>query len=457
MYRTGDLARWTPDGQLIFAGRADDQVKIRGFRVEPAEIEAVLAQHPRVRKAVVKVWEPMPGDRRLAAYVVPAESPGDHDEHDDHGHHELADTISRYAAQRLPGYMVPVVTVLEELPLTPTGKVDRAALPNTTAVREARPMPLAAQLEQTLCETFAEVLGLPQVGVDDEFFRLGGHSLLAVRLVERLRARGVSIAVRDLFAAPTVRGVMGRMSLSSVQDSLDVLLPIRAKGGGPVLFCVHPAGGLSWGYMSLARYVPEDLRLYGLQARALDGTSEFPASLRAMAADYIEQIKTVQPAGPYRLLGYSSGGIVAHEMAVQLSEEGEDVAIIVGDTYPPQRPPGEAAADGAAAPPLTRRLDLVRREVGNVLGAISEEELLLLADIFHKSVLLMETSEFRRFDGDMLLLVASGGNTSAERWEPYVSGEITEVHLPCPHSELFQPDMLARAWAGISGWLRLDG
>jgi thioesterase domain-containing protein/aryl carrier-like protein len=452
MYRTGDLAKWRPDGQLVFCGRADDQVQIRGFRVEPAEIEAVLAEHPRVRQAVVKVWEHTPGDRRLAAYVAAGS----------HGDDGLGEAIRDYAAQRLPGHMVPVVTVLEDLPLTPNGKIDRAALPAPDTAVPARPTPLAAQLEQTLCAAFAEVLGLDQVGVDDEFFRLGGHSLLAVRLVEGLRTRGVSISVRDLFAAPTVRAIMGRMSLSSVQDSLSVLLPIRATGAGPVLFCVHPAGGLSWGYMALARYVPEDFRLYGLQARALDGTSEFPASLAEMAADYIEQIKTVQPAGPYRLLGYSSGGIVAHEMAVQLREGGEDVAIIVGDTYPPQRQQAAEAAGRHEPDPeeaKTRKLDLVRREVGNVLGAISEDELLLLAEIFHKSAILMESSEFRRFDGDMLLLVASGGKelSYTALWEPYVCGEITEVRLPCPHSELFQPEMLELAWSGISAWLRLDG
>jgi thioesterase domain-containing protein/aryl carrier-like protein len=379
--------------------------------------------------------------------------------------------------------MVPAVTVLGELPLTATGKVDRAALPAPDAAGPAlaHPPSWAVQLEQTLCETFAEVLGLDQVGVDDEFFRLGGHSLLAVRLVERLRTRGVSISVRDLVAAPTVRGVMERMSLSSVKDSLSVLLPIRAKGNGPILFCVHPAGGLSWGYMPLARYVPEDFRLYGLQARALDGTSEFPGSVRDMAADYLAQIKTVQPAGPYLLFGHSFGGIVAHEMAVQLREEGQDVAIIVGDAAPP-RPPGEAAdrmpppggeareADRKGPDPEEMKahtLDLVRREAGKVLGAISEEELLVLADIFYKNAILAATSEFRRFDGNMLLLVAGEGKKPRDkdgdsisltgRWEPYVSGEITERRLPCSHSELLQPEMLGQAWHGISAWLRLDG
>jgi thioesterase domain-containing protein/aryl carrier-like protein len=412
---------------------------------------------------VVKVWEQTPGDRRLAAYVVAAA--------DSQGSDGLDETIRDYAAQRLPDYMVPAVTVLAELPLNANGKVDRAALPAPDTAGPAHAPGWAVQLEQTLCETFAEVLGLEQVGVDDEFFRLGGHSLLAVRLVERLRTRGVSISVRDLVAAPTVRGVMERMSLSSIRDSLSVLLPIRAKGDGPVLFCIHPAAGLSWGYMPLARYVPEDFRLYGLQARALDGTSAFPGSVRDMAADYIEQIKTVQPAGPYRLLGHSFGGIVAYEMAVQLREGGEDVAIIVGDAYPQRssgEEPGEAERKGPDPEEIkAHTLDMVRREAGNVLGAISDEELLLLTEIFYQSAILMQASEFRRFDGNMLLLVATVGKklrnegsdsiSFTRLWEPYASGEITEVHLPCSHSELLRPEMLGQAWSDISAWLGLDG
>jgi amino acid adenylation domain-containing protein len=470
MYRTGDLVKWTADGQLIFAGRADQQVKIRGFRIEPAEVEAVLADHPQVREAVVVVWEQAPGDRRLAAYVVPAA--------DSRGEGGLAETVADYAARRLPEYMVPTtVTLLEKLPLNANRKVDRTALPAPAAPETANRASWAIQLEQTLCETFAEVLGLDQVGIDDEFFRLGGHSLLAMRLVERLRTRGVSISVRDLVAAPTVRGVMDRLSLSSVKDALNVLLPIRTNGTGPILFCMHPGAGLSWGYMPLARHVPEDFRLYALQARALDGRSEFPRSIRDMAADYIEQMKTVQPAGPYHLLGYSLGGVVAHEIAVQLQGQGEHVAnLIIGDAYPPRRiteaagrdrPPGDAADKRDRKPPseedrIARILELVGGEAGRVLGAISDEEMLLLANIFRKSEIVMQAHEFRRFDGNMLLLVAArdrkDGDSPTALWTPYISGDIDEKFLPCSHGDLLTPGMLAEAWSCVSpSWAEVPG
>ncbi|MDI6104006.1 amino acid adenylation domain-containing protein [Actinoplanes sp. NEAU-A12] len=194
MYRTGDLARWNPDGRLVFAGRADGQVKIRGYRIEVGEIETALTAHPAVRQAVVVARDDQPGGKRLVAYVV-----GD----------VSAAELRSYASSHLPEFMVPLVVALDALPLTGNGKIDKAALPvPERIVPEGGPRRPRDAREEIVCRLFAEVLGLPQVGADDDFFDLGGHSLLATRLVSRVRtALTAELSLRDLFAARTPAGL----------------------------------------------------------------------------------------------------------------------------------------------------------------------------------------------------------------------------------------------------------
>jgi len=276
MYRTGDLARWTSDGRLEFVGRADEQVKIRGFRVEPGEVEAVLAEHESVDRAVVLVR-----DDRLVSYVVPSNGAVD------------AAALREHLSHSLPEYMVPAAFVqLEELPLTVNGKLDRAALPAPDFAGRATSRAPATQTEEILCGLFAEILGLEQVGAEDSFFDLGGDSLLAMRLLARIRAVfDTEIGIRTLFTDPTVAGLA-----EAVTESSAVARPALAPRPRPQILPLSYGQQRMWFLNRLeeegsgaAYNVPLALRLSG------DLDPDVLEAALADVADRHETLRTVYP------------------------------------------------------------------------------------------------------------------------------------------------------------------
>ncbi|MFC6021581.1 alpha/beta fold hydrolase, partial [Plantactinospora solaniradicis] len=420
--------------QLQFAGRADEQVKIRGFRVEPGEVETVLAGHESVGQVAVIVREDQPEVKRLVAYVVPTNGDAEID----------VTELREFAAGRLPEYMVPTVVVpLESLPVTVNGKLDRTALPAPESAGQTEGRPPATPTEELLCGLFADILGVAQVPADRSFFDLGGDSLSAMRLVAKIRTVfDAQVSIRDLFAAPTVAGVARSMSGGTDTDGLGLLLPIRVEGDLPPLFCVHPSPGLSWCYTDLASQLPADRPVYGLQARGFGVDERLPETLDEMAADYVAQIRSVQPTGPYHLLGWSFGGIVAHAMATLLQDLGEAVEFLtVLDGYPAGGQERAKAPRGDGRPMPRMQADIMRVNINNIH----------LAEQFTPAC----------FRGDLLLFVAEDGRGSSsppanvpDSWTPYVEGTVDSVEIDSDHHGMMRGKPLSEIARLISARLK---
>jgi len=322
LYLTGDLARRRPDGAVVFLGRADHQVKIRGLRIELGEIEAAIAVTHLARHAAV-----IARDERIIAYVVPGE-----------GYAQEALRIA--LAARLPDYMVPAALVeMDALPVTANGKLDRKALPAPSFRSAGGDVP-ETETERRIASLFAELLDVADVHANDDFFALGGDSLKAVKLMMRISdIWGRDPGLAALFDRPDVRGIAASIDTdaASAGSGLDplILLMTGEDAALPPLFAVHPAGGLCWGYRTLASALAPARTVYGLQSPALDPDAPLPESIDALAAGYARRMIEVQPQGPYHVMGWSVGGIIAQAIAVELAEAGHEVGLVAMlDSYP---------------------------------------------------------------------------------------------------------------------------
>lgn len=343
LYRTGDLGRYRPDGMTEIAGRGDQQVKIRGYRVELKEIELAIEKHPKIRDCAVVVEGSSLDDRKLVAYFVSEDQQATN-----------IDQLRKELAEELADYQVPgEFHALSSLPITPNGKIDRRALASgkyRVSVQKACVQPRNS-IEAKIAEVWRQVLGIENVGVLDDFFELGGHSLAATRLIAQIGlAFGIEIPLQALFLAPTVAGLAEYIQFDDATQtyrytnsmpSWKCVVAAQPKGTRTPFFFVAGYQGPDDALLVLSRFVPHlgsDQPVFGLRPRWILGDGDKCASVKETAEEFISELRTIQPCGPYLLGGHCVGGVVAVEMARQLIAAGERVELLaLLDTERPSR------------------------------------------------------------------------------------------------------------------------
>ena len=326
LYRTGDRVVRLPDGNLDFLGRIDNQVKIRGHRIEPGEIDTQLQKHTGIRDSItITKFTSTDADAQLWSYVVPEEKSLDEA------------TVRRYLVSILPTYLTPThIELIEAIPKTANGKLDKAQLPTLTTTRQGQAefvLP-SDEIELWLVHFWQSLLG-GQISTTDDFFDLGGHSMLAVRLMDRIDKHFKrSLPLATLFSARTIQQLAELIRQDSAPNSWNPLVQIRKEGSGTPLFLIHALGGHVLGYEDLVRHLPEGYPVYGLQARGTMEGQVAQDNLSAIAQEYLQAIRSIQPKGPYKLAGWSMGGSIAFEIAAQLERSGETCSqVVIIDTW----------------------------------------------------------------------------------------------------------------------------
>ncbi|ATI34073.1 hypothetical protein CPI83_19980 [Rhodococcus sp. H-CA8f] len=452
MYRTGDVVRWIGvSGELEYVGRSDFQVKLRGQRIELGEIESAVRDQVGVGSVVVVVWRD-----QLVAYVTAAV-----------GSSVDVDVVKVGVGERLASYMVPSqFVVLDALPLNASGKLDRKLLPEPVFEVAVFRAP-STEAELLVASVFSEILGVEEIGADDSFFELGGNSLVAARVAARLSAAvSVEVPLRLIFATSTVSELAERIALgirvgfdAKTDDALRTLLPLRTTGSDVPLFCVHPLVGLAWPFAPLAAVVDRSIPLYGLQSPVLTDEAFQGRSLDDYADRYVDEITRVQQSGPYRILGWSLGAIIAQAVAAKMEERGEIVeALILLDGSPETRDESEhavqvraeLAAIGIVFGENESLDELSVERSAEILAAVDGERIGLDASAIKRlltsiaiSAKLINAHRPQSFGGPITFVSSldrSGAKQADKVWGPYAHGGLTDELVDVHHLEMMSPE-----------------
>jgi nonribosomal peptide synthetase MxcG len=458
-YRTGDLVQLA-QGQLHFLGRLDHEVKISGLRIDPAEVENALLANPAVQEVAVVALPRKPTGVALAAFIVCADQRAQSKPPDNHRQAELRQQLATVLPEAaLPDHWYFLTT----LPRNLNGKIDRKQLATLVATKPAATLPDASLMEQKIMQVWLEVLGVMPEDIHSNFFDLGGKSLQAIQVSTKLgQLLQREIALSALFTHATVQALAKALSApvahrapsDNTSQAFAPMLTIQ-QGAHPALFCLHPAEGLAWCYLGLARHLP-GVAIYGLQATTDTG---LPETFEAMVDDYVASIRAQQAHGPYRFMGWSLGGALAQAIATRMHQLGEQVELVaLMDSYPAPaftgwREPtlhdalitllsvtGEVEAETPEA--IYQRL----LRPGSPLASIGREALERLGATALHGMQLFRTSQTPRYNGDLLLFQASQREAHAPQpssWLPYLEGRLDCVVVNCNHFGMSDPAPMA--------------
>jgi amino acid adenylation domain-containing protein len=463
MYRSGDLVTQAEDGCLRYIGRSDDRVKVRGYAVDLTEVEAAIGSLDRVKEGVV-IPVAEAGDHRLSAFLVATDpaSPPDHP------------SLRRLLAERLPSYAIPsTFVILETLPMTVRGKVDRRALAAHLPDEAQRSWPIALpvdELEQSLVEIWEGVLGMAPIGVDDHFFdMLGGSSMQGLQVfAEIARKLDRDLAPTVLLEAPTVSKLAAILRTGQGAPRQTSLLPIRTDGSLAPFVCIHGAGGGAFFVRDLGAIVDPDRPVYAVQASGFDGLPPPYRPVEEIAARYLSELRTERPTGPYILGGLSFGGLVSLEMGKQMVAAGDDPPLLVMlDAH------HSSSRDEPVAPQLDWQRHLRRIRDASPLGALrylvggARRRLVhrwrmlrimvrvrlgkrlppALRDYYFWQIHARAVREYSPapYPGPVLFFASEGrGEFRTAQWQPFVDGAFEVIELPVDHFDLhLQPGLEA--------------